>query len=138
MNIQNILSDLKEKGLKNTRVRKSIIEILINSSTPLSVSEILEKLLKDHLNPNKTTIYREIEFLKKFQVLQEIDFGDGKKRYEISEDHHHHIICINCQTVSDIAMEKDLNNQEKQILKQLGFKPIGHSLEFFGLCSKCQ
>lgn len=133
-----ILTDLKLKGHKQTKVRQTLIEILVKSNTPVAISEIIELLAKKDLKPNKTTVYREIDFLKLQNLISEIDFGDGKKRYEISSDHHHHIVCLNCGTIKDVPMEKDLNEEEKRIIKQLGFKPIGHSLEFFGLCSKCQ
>jgi Fe2+ or Zn2+ uptake regulation protein len=133
-----ILGSLKTKGYKLTPVRKLIIEILINATSPLSISDLALKLRSKDLSPNKTTFYREVAFLKDLQILQEIDFGDGMKRYEISKEHHHHIVCIKCNIVKDVPMEKDLNSKEQKILKDLGFKPIGHSLEFFGLCSNCQ
>ena len=51
---------------------------------------------------------------------------------------HHHIVCVNCGEIKDIPMEKDLAEEELKVIKKMGYKPIGHSLEFFGLCSKCQ
>lgn len=133
-----ILKDLKSSGHKMTPVRKSLIEVLLNSDTPLSIEEITNLLEPKGLTPNKTTLYREVEFLKEQEMLEEIDFGDGKKRYEISSTHHHHIVCVNCKTVVDIPMEEDLDSKERQILLKFKFKPIGHSLEFFGLCQQCQ
>lgn len=134
----DILKNLKSKGHKNTRAREAIIEILVKSRTPLSIPEILDLLAKLSLKPNKTTVYREIDFLKDQNLVKEIEFGDGKKRYEISSEHHHHIICVNCHSIKDIPMEKELNAKEMKIIKKLGYKPIGHSLEFFGLCQRCQ
>ena len=133
-----ILGDLKTKGYKLTAVRKSLVEILLKSSHPLSINDLILELKSKKLNPNKTTFYREVSFLKNLEILQVIDFGDGKKRYEISKDHHHHIVCINCKKVLDIPMEEDLDITEKKILRQMEFKPVGHSLEFFGLCKECQ
>jgi Fur family transcriptional regulator, ferric uptake regulator len=133
-----ILESLKNRGHKNTKVRQALIEILLLNNTPLSNTDLLQELSKRNLSPNKTTVYREIEFLKDQKILEEVDFGDGKKRFEISENHHHHIICISCQKIQDIPMEKDLNEKERQIMRKFDFKPIGHSLEFFGLCKDCQ
>lgn len=138
MDTDQILKDLKSSGHKMTPVRTALIEVLLGSDTPLSIEEISNLLESKDLTPNKTTLYREVEFLKEQKMLEEIDFGDGKKRYEISSTHHHHIVCVTCKTVVDIPMEEDLDSKEKQILLKFKFKPIGHSLEFFGLCQNCQ
>lgn len=138
MDSLNIIEDLKSKGYKKTKVRQALVEILLSTNFPLSITQLLQKLPKKGLKPNKTTVYREIDFLKNQEILQEVDFGDGKKRYEISKSHHHHIICVNCKQVKDVEMEKDLDSFSAKIAKQAGFKPVGHSLEFFGLCKDCQ
>lgn len=138
MNASTIIKDLKSIGFKNTKVRQTLVELLLKADSPLSIADLLDNLFQVGLKPNKTTVYREIEFLKEQEILEEVDFGDGKKRYEISEEHHHHVVCVNCKTVADVPMEKDLDLKEKQILAGLGFKPVGHSLEFFGLCKNCQ
>lgn len=138
MDSLNIIEDLKTKGHKNTKIRQALVEVILSSDSPLSIIDILQDLSKKNLSPNKTTVYREVEFLKGLGILQEVDFGDGKKRYEISSSHHHHIICINCKTIKDIPMEKDLDSFKKRVTDKTGFKAVGHSLEFFGLCSNCQ
>lgn len=115
-----------------------MMEILGKTKSPLSVSELLEKLSKKELKPNKTTVYREIEFLNKKGKVEEVDFGEGKKRYEGSGSHHHHIICIKCKKVKDITLEQDLDKFNAKIASQAGYKPVGHSLEFFGICKSCQ
>ncbi len=123
---------------KTTKVRTALLEIFQETSTPLSIQDILIKLKEKKLSPNKTTIYREIEFLTNLELVSGVDFGEGKKRYEASGKHHHHIICVNCKSVKDVSLEKDLDLFYAKIARQAGFKPVGHSLEFFGLCSKCQ
>lgn len=137
-NIKGILGNLKTNGYKLTPVRRSLIEILSLSSQPLSINELISELKSKNLYPNKTTIYREITFLKGLEIVQEAEFGDGKKRYESQQTHHHHIICIKCSMVKDIQIEKGLNLEELKLFKKTGFKPISHSLEFFGLCLNCQ
>lgn len=126
------------RNFKTTKIRTALINLFRKDSFPLSISEILIILKKENLNPNKTTIYREIEFLTKLGIVSEVDFGEGKKRFEGKGEHHHHIVCINCKKVTDIKMEKDLESFHAKITKQAGYKPVGHSLEFFGLCENCQ
>lgn len=123
---------------KNTKVRSAMLEVFAKNPIPLSIAELLLKLKKMNIVPNKTTVYREIEFLKSLGLISEVDFGEGKKRYETRGKHHHHIICINCKTIKDISLEADLDLFNAKIAKTAGFEPVGHSLEFFGLCSSCQ
>ena len=137
-NISGIMEKLKSKGHKNTKVRQALVEILLSTDSPLSITELLENLSKQKLKPNKTTVYREIDFLKNMEILQEVEFGDGKKRYEILAEHHHHIVCVNCKRVTDVQMDQDLDLFNAKIAKVAGYKPVGHSLEFFGLCKNCQ
>ena len=124
---------------KITKVRTALMEIFQETSTPLSIQDILLKLKEKQLSPNKTTVYREIEFLTKLDIAESVDFGEGKKRYEGSGgEHHHHIVCINCKAVQDVSEDVDLDQLHASVVKKVGYKPVSHSLEFFGLCKNCQ
>lgn len=125
---------LKKFGLKNTNVRKNIITLFESSKTPVSAGDVLK-----HIKVNKTTIYREIDTLIKANILVEVNFGDRKKRYELSNlTHHHHLVCIGCRNVSDVYINEQLLENDKLILDANQFRIIRHSLEFFGYCQSCQ
>lgn len=139
LNPDVIAKQLKLKNHKMTRIRGLIIELFINSSTPISASNIINAFSTLKISANRTTIYREIIFLMKEKIIQEVDFGEGKKRYELlSDEHHHHLICTKCDMVEDIFLDTDLHKEEEEVFKDLGFKITSHSLEFFGLCKNCQ
>ncbi len=130
----NVLQLLKSRGQRATRVRTALLTLLFDHSMPLSVAQIMNSV-----PANKTTIYREMDFLKSQGIIQEIDFGDGKKRYEIiSDSHHHHVVCNNCGTIEDVVLEDDIAKEEKIIARLTNFQVQNHSLEFFGLCPNCQ
>lgn len=124
--------------MRITKVRSAIINILKKTPSPLSIKEIIETLSAKGLKPNKTTVYREIDFLNKMGLVSGVDFGEGKKRYEAAAAHHHHIICIGCKKVKDVTEDIDLDKFSTQVAQKAGFKPVSHSLEFFGLCDKCR
>jgi Fe2+ or Zn2+ uptake regulation protein len=124
---------LRDKHLKSTRIRNQCIDLLSRATGPLDAIELTKKI-----QANKTTIYRELATLIKSDIIIEIDFGDGKKRYELaSRDHHHHLICSSCKSVSEYKVHTDLSNEEKSIQKTHGFIVKKHSLEFFGTCKQC-
>ncbi len=140
MTYATVLRKLQEDGFRQTKARRAIIELLILSKHPQTISEILTKLDNNFkLQVDKTTAYREISFLLDKQVAREIDFGDKKKRYESNiGDHHHHLVCTNCGKIEDFELEQDLKEDEQRIEKNKNFKVTSHSLEFFGLCSSCK
>ncbi len=113
-------------------IKNQLVSLLEKSEYPISVPEILSKI-----SANKTTIYRELENFISDGLINEVDFGDGKKRYESNaHGHHHHLVCINCGKIEDVELE------EKEILKNINNKSHflieKHSMEFFGKCTNCQ
>ncbi|MBI3120568.1 MAG: transcriptional repressor [Candidatus Kerfeldbacteria bacterium] len=134
-----ILAHFRKQRIRITRIRRTLLELFCLFPTPWSAVEILESLHKRHLHPNKTTVYRELEFFKQHNVIQEVRFDGNAKRYELRlNDHHHHLICNSCKSVQDVDVTVNLENEEHKIARRQGFNVLEHSLEFFGLCHRCQ
>ncbi len=138
-NPEEVINKIRSKGHRITKVRGLVAELFINSSEPLTAQDLILGLETLGLKVNKTTVYRELTFLLDNQIIKAIEFGDGVKRYELlQEQHHHHIICVNCKKVEDVDLTTDLEKDEAKIAKEKNFKILNHSLEFFGLCSDCR
>lgn len=131
---------IAESGLRLTKPRQSILQILLKEHGPFSCEEIFAKIsqLKALKNCDLVTIYRSMAKLEEVKIVDRCDFGDGKIRYEIKHEshHHHHIICRTCKLVKTLSDCKLIDN--KSIPSLLGFADISHRLEFFGICPKCQ
>ncbi len=139
MTTSAILTRLSKIGFKQTNVRKLMVTLFIESQKPISADEVLRSLNKKHITPNKTTVYREIEFLCKHSVIREVDFGEGKKRYELTtNDHHHHAMCTRCLDIQCVELASDVDALERVLSQKINFKTTGHLLEFFGVCAKCK
>lgn len=124
-----------------TPVRRALIEILVAAREPLSPDELLERLAKRRMSINKTTIYRQLENLLRLGLVHEVRLGDRPVRYELADphdSHHHHLVCTACGRVEDVELPGDLSTFEKAITRRKKFIVLRHSLEFFGLCRKCQ
>lgn len=129
---------LKKKGYRFSKVREGIVTILGGACEGYSAPDILVRLAKKGIAANKTTVYRELAMLEKEGIVKVLHFGENKKRYELTcDNHHHHVICISCYTVREVVMDGDLERREKDIEKKQGFTILHHSLEFYGVCSKC-
>ncbi len=137
---EELLENLKENGERITTVRRALIQILSKDHQPVSVQEILKKLKSSAIAANKTTVYRQLETLLKYNFVHEVRLSDRSVLYELANgnDHHHHLVCLGCGSIEDVSFRDDLERQEKNITKTKKFKIIRHSLEFFGWCLKCQ
>ena len=133
-----ILIGLQRKGFKLTKARTRIVELFLQAESPLAVPFIVETLNNEGLEVNKTTVYREIDFLLQQNLLRTVDLRERGKRYEFEgQAHHHHLICINCKKMEDFESINDLREIEKRIGQEHGFTVMQHSLEFYGLCRAC-
>jgi len=137
METAEIIKKLRDNGFKITKIRKSIINHLTNCKSPVSVKELLNELKILGTKANKSTIYREMKFLKDNSYIVETQFEDRKKRFEISSDHHHHLVCEICGRIQK-AKDCLVSKIEKRIKANQGFLVKKHRLEFFGVCSICQ
>jgi Fe2+ or Zn2+ uptake regulation protein len=109
----------------------TVLDILSKSKSPIDVS-----ILVNELGVNKTTVYRQIEKFIEAGTIIEVEFGDGKKRYEVASlDHHHHLICKKCKKIDDISFDEKVILSE--VYKKRKFKVESHNLEFFGICVNC-
>ena len=128
-----ILSSLSQRI---TEPRLDILGILKENHNPLTISEIHNKL--KNKKTDLATVYRTINLFAELRVVNEIDFKDEFKRYELIYDrhHHHHIVCRKCKNVENVetCVLDDLEN----LLKKKGYSEITHSLEFFGICRNCR
>lgn len=122
---------------RNTSSREAILTCISNAHVPLSIDDIKELLQKKHKRIDEATIYRTVKTFVAKKELQQIDFQEGKFRYEMANlPHHHHIVCEKCGAVEDVPTKEE--SLVKQLRIKTKFKVLRHSLEFFGLCKKCQ
>ncbi len=127
---------LKTAGLKITGARLELLDILKHAKKPLSIKEIARQM--GQRKPDMVTLYRNAESLQNLGLVKQINFQDRQAYFELTDSHHHHLICEECGKISDVA-DCNIQNIQKEILKKSNFNKINrHSLEFFGLCKKCK
>ena len=129
---------LASQGCKMTKQRKAILDVLSNSNTCMSAEEIYSKVKTIRSSTCLTTVYRTIDLLASKNLLNKINLGDNRYRYEINTDlHHHHIICLECKKI--VCLEGcPVEEFEKTVGTKTDFKITGHRLELYGYCSDCK
>ena len=142
--LQDLRGKLSEHKYKMTPQRKEILQIFIENcdGQHLSAEEVYELLREKDFDFGLATVYRNVELLTSLGILNRIDFGDGRSRYELSTadpqiHQHHHLICLKCKKV--IEFEEDfLDDVEKIISEKSEFQIINHEVKFFGYCKDCR
>ncbi len=138
MQVEYFFKKIREAGGRMTLVRKAMVGIFVKEARPLSLRTITAMLSKKKINIDRTTIYRELVFLTENKVISTINLGDSQKYYEIFFHHHHHLVCTACNFVGEVVLDPCLKKYENKFLKEKNFQVVSHSLEFYGLCEKCQ
>ena len=85
---------LEKKDLKLTSQRRTILGVASDVKGHFSAEGLLELSKKKDPTISKATVYRTLDLLKESEILEEQDFGDGKKSYEIAlgRKHHDHFV----------------------------------------------
>lgn len=130
--------ELRAADLKATPARIGILSALEKTKRPLDVASLLDYLKTHRIKADKVTVFRIMNSLTKKGLAVPVQLNEGKLRYEhISKANHHHFICESCGAIEDIA-DCNIEAIEKTIRRKKGLRVLRHSLEFFGLCPKCQ
>lgn len=136
-----IESRLFGNELRYTTARKAIVTALITSGGPLSAAELHAELGG---SVPLSSIYRSLAILEHVGILTPHLGTKGLTRYELAEwlrGHHHHLVCIDCGAVEDVAVDDSHENSVdavvKEVTSRVAFTPINHALEIEGRCAKC-
>lgn len=130
--------ETKARGIRKSAARDAILFTLSASDRPVSAHQIMNALLEKDLRFNKTTIYRELETLKRLGHIHELFLRNDVALYELSGKHHHHVLCTACGDIRHIHLPEPEEWAEEKLTLEDGFLVMDHSLEFFGVCRKCQ
>lgn len=133
--------ELDKKGKIITPIREAILKTLCRAKQPLTARQILNSLSKQKVSAHRATVYRDIEFLTKNNLVNSYSFKDESVlRYEIVSDHHHHAVCESCGHVKNIVpeiVETAIDKYNDILLTQEGFHVTNHRLKFYGKCKQC-
>lgn len=121
------------KGLRMTEQRRVIARVLQDSDDHPDVEELYARASAIDSGISIATVYRTVKLFEEAGLLDKLEFGDGRARYEDAErDHHDHLIDMNSGEVIEFVDEEIEALQEK-IARKLGYELRGHRLELYGV-----
>ena len=122
-----------ERGMKMTGQRRVIARILSEANAHPDVEELYRRSMESDSKISIATVYRTVRLFEEAGLLDRLDFGDGRSRYEeTSDDHHDHLIDMNSGKVFEFH-DAEVERLQIKIAERYGFKLIGHRLELYGV-----
>ena len=102
-----------------------------------SAQELYQILRRDGDGIGLTTVYRALQSLLDERLVDVLRRDDGEALYRLCGDnHHHHLLCRSCGTTVEIE-GSSVEKWAEAVAKKHRFREVGHTVELFGLCSKC-
>jgi Fur family ferric uptake transcriptional regulator len=135
----NIVDDLKRNGLKNTKCRAAILDILEQSDQPVAADRLFHQLNEKNIILSFSTVYRTLETLTDKKLVKKLTIaGEDKAFFEYNrKGHRHYLICLDCKKI--LAIEHcPLKGYEEILKKETDYAISGHKLDIYGYCPDCQ
>jgi Fur family ferric uptake transcriptional regulator len=130
---ETILERCEAKGLRMTEQRRVIARVLEASNDHPDVEELYARAVKRDKEISIATVYRTVKLFEEAGIIDRLEFGDGRARYEDAErDHHDHLIDMNSGEEIEFV-DPEIEALQERIAEKLGYRLKGHRLELFGV-----
>ena len=134
--VEQLCEVLREHGLKVTPQRRLIFEALYDGLDHPSADDIYHAVKEAMPDMSLATVYHTINDLVTMGELVELDLGEGKSRYDPLTSHHHHLVCLGCRKVEDIARDLDCVQLLPEEVR--GYQIERCDVVFYGRCPDCR
>lgn len=116
-----------------TEQRRVVAQILETSNDHPDVEELYFRASKLDPRISIATVYRAVKLFEESGILEKLEFGDGRARYEDADrDHHDHLIDMQTGEVIEF-IDPDIEALQEKIAARLGYKLKDHRLELYGV-----
>ncbi len=133
---QSIIERCEAKGLRMTEQRRVIARVLEESDDHPDAEVLYARACAVDPKISLATVYRTVKLFDEAGILDKLEFGDGRARYEDAERaHHDHLIDLTTGEVIEFV-DPEIEALQDKIAKRLGYRLKGHRLELFGVPMK--
>ncbi|MBN2815427.1 MAG: transcriptional repressor [Campylobacterales bacterium] len=135
---ETVKEELRDKGIKNTRAKGVLLEILKKVHKPMDVNSLHKESQK--VTPvNLVTVYRTLEQFQQKGIVQEFLGKESTKLYEYINKNtkaHPHFSCEKCGTLFCLgALEFDDALYFSNMAKK--HKVLSINITLSGICESC-
>jgi Fur family transcriptional regulator, ferric uptake regulator len=128
--LDDALERCQELGMRLSRQRRFILELLWQEREHLSAREIYDRLNRQGKDIGHTSVYQNLEALSGQGIIECIERSDGRLYGNIS-DSHSHVNCVDTNQILDIHIELP-EELLKQVEQQTGVRITDYHIDFYG------
>ncbi len=129
----DIIARCEARGLRMTDQRRILARVIGESEDHPDVEELYARASAVDPRISLATVYRTVKLLEEAGILEKVEFGDGRARYEDAErDHHDHLIDVSSGRVIEF-IDPEIEALQEKIAARLGYRLIGHRLELLAV-----
>ena len=130
---ETIAKRCADRGLRMTEQRRTIADVLDQATDHPDVEELYARASNRDPKISIATVYRTVKLLEEAGILEKVDFGDGRARYEDADrEHHDHLIDLTTGKVIEFV-DPEIEALQEKIAEKLGFRLKGHRMELYGV-----
>lgn len=128
--LEDAVTRCQTLGMRLSRQRRFILELLWQAQEHLSAREIYDRLNHQGKAIGHTSVYQNLEALSSQGIIECVERSDGRLYGNIS-DSHSHVNCLDTNQILDVevALPDDLL---LEVEKRTGVKITDYSINFYG------
>ena len=124
-------------GIRMTSQRQIILGVIEGSEDHPDVDQLYLRAVEQDRTISIATVYRTVKLFEEAGVIDRLEFGDGRARYEESGEHHEHLVDVETGEVIEFY-HAELEALKEKIACEMGYELVDHRLELFGQKLKSQ
>jgi Fur family ferric uptake transcriptional regulator len=128
--VEDAIERCQTLGMRVSRQRRYILELLWQAREHLSAREIYDRLNLQGKNIGHTSVYQNLEALSGHGIIECVERCDGRLYGNIS-DSHSHVNCLDTQQILDIHIQLP-PELIKHIEESTGVKITDYRIDFYG------
>lgn len=128
--LEDAINRCQAMGMRLSRQRRFILELLWQAKEHLSAREIYDRLNQQGKVIGHTSVYQNLEALSGQGIIECIERSDGRLYGNIS-DSHSHVNCLDTNQILDVYVELP-EELLKQIEQQTGVRIANYKIDFYG------
>jgi Fur family peroxide stress response transcriptional regulator len=122
--------------LAATHQRQVIYETVLSLHGHPSTEMIYDKVRRKIPSISLATVYKNLRTFIDSGMLREVSLHHGSLRVECNQIPHHHLICVQCKTITDLD-EAGIDPVHLRRKLPAGFQVRRISVDVLGVCPEC-